>query len=197
MRHGVPLIASGMRGEIRIEVEGVVPFDDREQSDKRDVLAWVDSGAELCRVKTPDVPPMHLISYFVVIDGDQVLLVDHICAGLWLPTGGHVEPGEHPRQTVVREALEELGLRASFARDGPGFVTVTQTVGRTAGHTDVSLWYVLAGDDREPIAFDESEFRGAQWFHRSRVPLGRSDPQMGRFLKKYFASSLTIDPAGA
>jgi 8-oxo-dGTP pyrophosphatase MutT (NUDIX family) len=39
-----------------------------------------------------------------------VLLVDHKNARLWLPTGGHVEEGEDPRATVVRELKEELGL---------------------------------------------------------------------------------------
>lgn len=39
------------------------------------------------------------MSYFLVASDTQVLLVDHKNAQLWLPTGGHVEPGEHPRDT--------------------------------------------------------------------------------------------------
>jgi hypothetical protein len=30
----------------------------------------------------------------------SVLLCDHRLSGLWLPTGGPVEPGEHPLGTV-------------------------------------------------------------------------------------------------
>ena len=33
-------------------------------------------------------------------------------ASLWLPTGGHVEPGEDPSDTVERECQEELGIPA-------------------------------------------------------------------------------------
>jgi 8-oxo-dGTP diphosphatase len=118
----------------------------------------------------------------VLIDGDYVLLVDHINAELWLPTGGHVDPDENPRETVKREAFEELGIEANFMYPSPIFLTVTETVGLTAGHTDVSLWYVLRGDRTEQLDFDGSEFREVRWFHRNHVPLDRSDPHMERFL---------------
>jgi hypothetical protein len=100
-----------MREEIRKEVERIVPFDEVESRDKEGVLEWIESGVELCRLKKPDVSPKHLVSYFLVVDGDHLLLVDHINAGLWLPTGGHVEPGEHPRTTVEREAHAISRLR--------------------------------------------------------------------------------------
>ena len=175
-----------MRDAIKHEVDNILPFDAHEEQDKRDVIAWIGSGVELCRRQKPDTPPRHLVSYFVVIDGEHLLLVDHIDAGLWLPPGGHVEPGEHPRTTVIREALEELFLTAEFAHDGPTFVTVNKTGGVSASHTDVSLWYVVKGDRSQPVTFDDGEFRGAAWFHRSQVPVDQSDPHMGRFLRKYF-----------
>ena len=61
----------------------------------------------------PDVPPKHLVSYFALVDEarGKMLLVDHKLAGLWLPSGGHVEPDEDPRATVVREIAEELNLQ--------------------------------------------------------------------------------------
>jgi len=50
--------------------------------------------------------------------------------------------------------LEELSLTAEFLHDAPVFLTVTQTVGSTAGHTDVSLWYVIKGDRNAAYEFD-------------------------------------------
>ncbi len=176
-----------MRSAIRQEVELIRPQDDLEHETKRDVLAWIDSGAELCRLAKPATPPKHLIAYFVVTDGDHVLLVDHINAELWLPTGGHVDPGEHPRDTALREAQEELSLDGEFLREGPIFVTITETVGKTAGHTDVSLWYVLRGDRSSNLVFDASEFHDAKWYHKDDVPLGRTDKHMSRFLHKLYA----------
>ena len=42
------------------------------------------------------------------------MLVDHLEAGCWLLPGGHVDDGEDPRTTVVREAQEELGIDVHF-----------------------------------------------------------------------------------
>ena len=156
-----------MRAEIRKEVERIQPFDELENESKKNVLAWIDSGVEVCRLQKPAKPPRHLISYFAVVDGDHILLVDHINAELWLPTGGHVEPGEHPRDTALREAKEELSIEGEFLKDGPVFITVTETVGKTAGHTDVSLWYVLHGDRDAKLDYDIAEFREAKWFTKT------------------------------
>ena len=175
-----------MRAEIREEVELIQPLDALEQESKLDVLSWIDSGAELCRLEKPATPPQHLISYFAVVDGDHILLVDHINAELWLPTGGHVDPGEHPRDTALREAEEELSIKGQFLKEGPIFVTVTETVGKTAGHTDVSLWYVLRGDRNAELDFDDSEFHEVRWFHKDDVPLDRTDKHMSRFLQKLY-----------
>jgi 8-oxo-dGTP pyrophosphatase MutT (NUDIX family) len=127
---------------------------------------------------------MHLVSYFAVIDDGHILLVDHRNARLWLPPGGHVEPDEHPRQTVARELEEELGFAPPHPIEAPLFVTVTTTVGLTAGHTDVSLWYVVRAGRHQSIQFDEREFAGIRWFAFDEVPLERSDPHMKRFLAK-------------
>lgn len=154
------MIGTDLRSQIRAEVAGITPFDAAEAEDIRAALAWIDSGAELFRQAKPATPPQHLVSYFAVVDGDHVLLVDHVSAGLWLPPGGHVEPGEHPRETVTREAVEELGLTAAFLQDAAQFLTITRTVGATPGHLDVSVWYVLAGRRDQALDFDRGEFHG-------------------------------------
>ena len=183
-------MSSEYRALVREEIARVSPLDQREREDISRALTWIDSGAELCRLRKPDVPPVHLVSYFVLAAGMDLLLVDHINAQLWLPTGGHVEPGEDPRDAARREAQEELGVAADFLIDGPVFVTVTETVGLTAGHTDVSLWYLLAGDRSGALAFDQEEFNDARWFHPTEIPYERSDPEMRRFVSKLAASSV-------
>jgi 8-oxo-dGTP diphosphatase len=69
-------------------------------------------------------------------------------------TGGHVEVGEDPAETVRREAPEELGTEAAFTSLGPRplFLTVPETTGAPeVRHTDVSLWYLLAGSRRDRL----------------------------------------------
>jgi ADP-ribose pyrophosphatase YjhB (NUDIX family) len=181
------------RDIIRREMQAIHAVDDLEKKHIKDTLVWIDSGADLFRVKKPDVPLKHLVSYFVLVDPKQksLLLVDHILAQLWLPTGGHVEIDEHPKDTVIREAKEELSLKASFLNQGkPFFITVTETVGLTPGHTDVSLWYLLKGNMHDFVTYDKREFNDIEWFTFKEILESDQsifDPHMHRFTKKLAA----------
>jgi 8-oxo-dGTP diphosphatase len=178
-------MANPMRDKIVKAVAAIEPLDDLEREHRDSTIEWIRSGAPIFRTMKPDVPPMHLVSYFALVDDrrGKVLLVDHKLAGLWLPSGGHVEPDEDPRATVVRELAEELGLAAEFMQPDPLFITVTSTR-KDGGHTDVSLWYLLRGDSSRVIEFDRGEFHGVRWFGFDEIPLERSDPHMRRFVAK-------------
>ena len=64
------------------------------------------------------------------------------------------------------------------------FITSSMTVGLTAEHTDVSLWYVLKGDHAHSYRFDEDEFDSVKWFAFDEIPYEKSDPHMRRFVEK-------------
>jgi 8-oxo-dGTP diphosphatase len=174
-----------MRDRITEIVATIEPLDDLEREHRDSTLEWIRSGAPIFRTTKPDVPPKHLVSYFALVDEQRgkLLLVDHKLAGLWLPSGGHVEPDEDPRATVIREIAEELNLAADLIVPNPLFITVTRTLGE-GDHTDVSLWYLLRGDSSRPIEFDRGEFHGVRWFGFDEIPFERSDPHMSRFVAK-------------
>lgn len=119
-----------------------------------------------------------------------MLLVDHRDAGRWLPTGGHVDVGEHPATTARRELAEELGIEPPFhpaTGAHPFFVTVTETSGTSARHTDVSLWFVFAGSRSDQIRPDPREFAGARWWPFEQIgadPEVPVEPHLGRALAK-------------
>ncbi|MCM2576830.1 NUDIX hydrolase [Streptomyces meridianus] len=176
-------------------VEGISPWDDQERGHVAVVAEWITRGSPLHRVRKPDVPDQHLVCYFVVLDEahEQLLLVAHRKAGLWLPSGGHVEPGEEPWDTVVRECREELRIGArpsALSGTRPFFLTVTRT--RGAGeHTDVSLWYLLQADPDDITSFDSGEFETVRWFPLRQVlttPVDTLDPHMHRFTRKLLAA---------
>ena len=178
-------MANPMRDKIAKIVAAIEPLDELERQHRDSTIEWIRSGAPIFRTVKPDVPPMHLVSYFALVDQQRgkVLLVDHKLAGLWLPSGGHVEPDEDPHETAIREVAEELGLVADFIQPEPLFITVTR-VGGGRGHTDVSLWYLLRGDSSRAIEFDRGEFHGVRWFGFEEIPFERSDPHMRRFVVK-------------
>src|ERR1700724_4097079 len=178
-------MANPMRNKVVEIVAAIEPLDEVEREHRDSTIEWIRSGVRISRTMKPDVPPVHLVSYFALVDDirGRLLLVDHKLASLWLPSGGHVEPEEDPRATVIRELAEELNLAADFIQPNPLFITVTQTLGY-GDHTDVSLWYLLRGDSSRAIEFDRGEFHGVRWFDFDEIPFKRSDPHMRRFVAK-------------
>ena len=180
------------RSELETLLSGISPLDDLEREHRADVLAWIRDARALYRIRKPDVPAKHLVAYFALVDVDEnaVLLVDHINAQLWLPTGGHVGPDEDPRDTVTRELAEELGIAADLVGDlssNPLFVTVTTTTGLDAGHVDVSLWYAVAGSIAETLQPDPGEFKALRWWPLADVLAADPDtldPHLPRFVTK-------------
>ncbi len=167
-------------------VSKIVPSDDLEREHIQETLVWIESGVPIFRMIKPNIPNKHLVSYFVLFDevAQKILLADHKKAQLWLPTGGHVEINEDPKETVKRECVEELDCVPIFWRENPLFLTSTLTVGLTAGHTDVSLWYILKGDHQQNYSFDETEFNDIGWFDLRQIPYDKSDPHLARFIYK-------------
>lgn len=187
--------------EIRALVEGLTPMDALEARHRAECLTWLAGTDDIFRREKPRTPSPHLVAYFLVRDeaDGSVLLVDHVKAGRWLPSGGHVEPGEHPVETVRREVVEELGVPAVFSPrfgERPALLTVTETVGRPEErHTDVSLWFVLSGSRDQALTPDPDEFRDVRWWTPQEVVAAQPttlDPHMGRMMAKLAA----FRPAG-
>ncbi|MFA5925867.1 MAG: NUDIX domain-containing protein [Parcubacteria group bacterium] len=186
--------------EIRKKITGLIgrvdPFDQIESGHISDALDWISSGAEIFKIKSPDVPPKHLVSFSVLVDPkeNEILLLNHRKALLLLPSGGHLEKNELPFDTAKRELVEELGVEPKPMFDNPdvpAFVSQIETVGLTAGHTDVDLWYVFEGDSKKKIN-DKSEefvreFSGYRWLSFDSIlsmPINNFDVNMHRFVKK-------------
>ena len=188
----------GSTGHLSRLVGGLVPLDPVERGHRDDVLAWLSVTDDVYRRVPPRTPSTHLVSYVLLhdVEAEAVLLVDHRRAGLWLPAGGHVEPGEDPLRTARREAYEELGFElgpddADVASGMPFFLTVTRTVGPPeTQHDDVSLWYAFACSHRWSPQPDPRELAGARWWTRAEVAQAapqRFDPHLGRALAKLWS----------
>ncbi len=167
-------------------INAINVFDDLEHIHKNKSLAWVNSCSGFYRIKKPNIPPMHLVCYFVVLNKDKnkILLGHHKAAKCWLPSGGHLEINEHPNDAVKRECLEELGIEADFIIEAPIFLTVTDVHDKDITHTDVTFWYILQLDENIKINQCEQEFHAFEWFPFESLAQIKTDPHMQRFIEK-------------
>lgn len=185
-----------IKSKISSIVNSIKPYDKLEEKHIKDIIEWISSGVGIFRIKKDAIPPKHLVSYSVVVDLEKqkILLLDHKKALLMLPSGGHININEMPFEAAQRELYEELewSLEPIFKnKEIPFFTSVTQTVGISEKHIDVSLWYIFKGDSSQSLnnASNEfkKEFEDYHWLDFNEIlsmPISRFDPHMHRLVHK-------------
>jgi 8-oxo-dGTP pyrophosphatase MutT (NUDIX family) len=147
------------REMVRDAVSAHQPRGERERASKEVILA------ELERLEDPFdkvSDPVHLTGSAVVVGRKGTILHLHKRLGIWIQTGGHLDPGEMPEDAALRESEEETGLALSHPRSGPRLLHVDVHVG-AHGHTHLDLRYLLLGPDDDP-APPAGESPEARWF---------------------------------
>lgn len=110
------------------------------------------------------------LKYVVIVlrDGDQVLWTRHRRRSSWEIPGGHLEPGETPRQAAERELWEETGVTQAEL-EPVCIYTVSQD-----GRQDSGLLYAASAGVQGPLpAFEMAETR---WF--SELPEELTYPEI-------------------
>lgn len=63
------------------------------------------------------VADKHFTATGFLVRNGRVLLLKHRKLDMWLPFGGHVDPGEDPIEALHREAREETGFEIEIVGD--------------------------------------------------------------------------------
>ena len=111
-----------------------------------------------------------------------VLLIRHKKLGVWLPPGGHVEENETPDDAVLREILEETGVRARIVSPKrlslrpvgctelyPPFLSLLEDIAGDGSHLHIDLIYLCEAES-EALRAQETETTGIGWFDPESVP---------------------------
>ncbi len=105
---------------------------------------------------------------FIVRDG--LLLMQRRAGphgeGTWSVPGGHVEFGETPEETAIRETFEETGVSIRSAR----IVAITNDVFDESGKHYVTLWLLADGVGNETPRPLHDETSDVGWFGPDELP---------------------------
>lgn len=113
-------------------------------------------------VRRPPVERQHSAGGIVARDG-RILLIATAGGKRWQLPKGHVEEGEGPEQTAVREVREETGVTGAIRCPLPSiqYTFVERGLRRIRKHVDYFLLDYVEGSEAD---FDCKEVDGAAWF---------------------------------
>lgn len=131
------------------------------------------------RLTRDDNAESHFCVYFLPYDPSRqaVLLGHHKKADSWIAPGGHIDAGELPEETLLREIAEEMGITVTLPELSPPFL-LTQTLIDKPGQpcrVHFEVWYVFETMRRD-FTLDADEFYDAEWLGMDAARARVTDP---------------------
>jgi 8-oxo-dGTP diphosphatase len=105
--------------------------------------------------------------------------------GTWSIPGGHLEFGETPQQTAVRETLEETGMHIKNVRFG----AVTNDIFQAEGKHYITFWMIADWESGEPEILEPDKFVEQKWADLDTLP----EPLFSPCWENLFASEFFDD----
>ncbi len=141
-----PSSARSETGRIAAVRAWVAAREPGEPVEARDRVAMLDALATIDSITGPGT---HVTASGITAGERGVVLHRHRNLDRWMPPGGHVDPGELPPQSAVRETLEETGIAAAHPGGRPVLVHLA-VFASAAGHTHLDLRYLLTAGPDDP-----------------------------------------------
>lgn len=174
------------------EIRRYVPFNEQEEKDRVQLLAWLESGTPLYHRE----PAAHLTaSAWVVNPGrDRVLMAYHKIYQSWAWTGGHADGETDLCAVARREAEEETGVsRLRLLQDGIFSLEILSVDGHekrgeyVSTHLHLNVTYLFEADPNAPLQCKPDENTGAAWIPVALLPEKVSEPW---FLRRIYGKLL-------
>jgi 8-oxo-dGTP pyrophosphatase MutT (NUDIX family) len=159
-RNGIRTLGP-IAGEVLASLRAHLPVDERERRSVHLTEAALELLPEPFR---REAGLGHLTASTIVVSELGVLLHVHKRLGIWLQPGGHIDPGERPWETAIRETWEETGVEAAHPAEGPLLIHVdVMPAANDHVHYDVRYLTVAAPLTPKPPPGESPEVRWFTW----------------------------------
>lgn len=167
---------------LREQIAAFTPWNEQEQRDKQELLAWLDSGAD---IYTRRCGAAHLTASAWVVspDREKALMAYHNLYDSWAWLGGHADGMEDLRAVAEKEVREESGLEELRPLDDGIFSLEILTVdghekrGRyVCSHLHLNVTYLFEADPAAPVRSKPDENRAVAWFGVGEVLQKSTEP---------------------
>lgn len=158
------------------QIESYVPFNEQEQQDKAQILAFLRSGAQLL---TRDNPTMHLTASAWVVSPDrsQVIMVYHNLYRSWSWMGGHADGDSDLLRVAKKEVMEECGLTELRIVSPDIFsLEILSVAGHekrgqyVSSHLHLNATYLFEADPAQPLRIKPDENSAVGWVNVEDIP---------------------------
>ncbi len=110
------------------------------------------------------------VKALIINQDKEVMLVEHTYMAGWHLPGGGLNPGELPKDAIIREVREETGL---IVNQEPMLFAVYSTL--IMGASDYPLLYVIKEFSCAPSHTLCREIKQARWFALDNLPMDTTE----------------------
>ena len=151
------------------QIENYTPFNEQEERDKAQILAFLRSGTELF---TRENPVAHLTASAWVGSPDrkQVVMVYHNLYKSWSWMGGHADGDHDLLHDAKKEVMEECGLKELSVVSPEIFslevlcVDGHEKKGKyLSSHLHLNVTYLFEADPAQPLRIKPDENSDVAW----------------------------------
>lgn len=110
--------------------------------------------------------PDHYTAYLVPFHKPtkSIFAGNHKKSGFWIPPGGHIDCGETPVKTAVRECKEELSYEITPHMTSFFNISSIEIHNRKECTRHLEFWFRIDMPEQIDFNFDRREFYEARWF---------------------------------
>ena len=161
------------------------PFDRQEAADQQRTIEFLNQETD-CFSRDNQNGHITASSWIVHQQSSMILLTHHRKLNRWFQLGGHMEAGEDPLTSALREASEESGIHELEAINDQLFdidVHLIPARGNQDAHFHYDLRYLLSAKHTETKLSDESH--QLKWFAIEQLSFLDQDHSLQRMAKKH------------